>query len=426
MRIRTLTSAGAWALGDQILSSATNFAAGIVVGRTVGPAGYGSFMLAFGSWIILLGATRAILVLPYTVAASGAPASDWRRATKSTAGAVLAFGIVFGVVALIAGAVLGPDSPTGSAFLALGLFGAPLALQDFWRFAAFSQDSPRAAALNDGVWAVVQALSLGALVLTHTLTPATAVVSWGLGAAAGALFGLRQFRISPALGRSERNFIRQNAAMAGWFGLSNASYQAGSYGAILMVGAGVGPEALGGLGSVRNLLTPARLVLSSSESIVLPIAVRAAKKTSRAPLNRLCRLYSLASAGFYAVIGLAVILVGPPTLRFVFGENFVRYSELFTPVVAATTISGLASGWLIGFRALGQGRSLTVLQTISTIVQLLIIAVALPFGLLTVAWGLAAGEAVRSTLAWVMFAKSASSAAVGKAPAEEATAIIEL
>lgn len=403
MRIRIFTTEGAWALGDQILSSATNFAAGVVVARTIGPAGYGSFTLAFGSWVILLGATRAMLVQPYTVVASGTSAQEWQSATRSTAAAVLGFGIVFAVVAVAASVVLGTSTPTGGAFLALGIFAGPLALQDFWRFAAFSQTAPRAAAFNDGVWAIVQAISLAALLATHTLTPATAVGSWGLGALAGALFGLRQFRLRPWLGPMERKFMRQNAGLAGWYGLASAAYQAGSYGAVLLVGAGVGPAALGGLGSTNNLLAPARLVASSGESLLLPIVARAARQEERDALRRICSAYSLGFAAFFALAGGALILVGPMALRFLFGSKYEGFSPLIAPVVAAAAISGLASGLVLGFRALAEGRMLAGLQTASSVAKILIVAVSLPFGLLAIAWGLAAAEVVRTALAWGMF-----------------------
>ena len=408
MKSQTLTTMGAWAIGDQILSSATNFAAAIVVARIIGPAGYGSFTLAFSSWILLLGATRAMLVQPYTVAASGTSVRDWQNATRSTAATVLIFGFIFGIVAASVGIVLGVASATGSAFLTLSLFAAPLALQDFWRFAAFSQGSPRAAAFNDAVWAVVQAISLAILVATHTLSPATAVGSWGLGALAGALFGLRQFRIWPAFGIRERTFSRQQAALAGWYGLSNASYQAGSYGAVLLVGAGLGPAALGGFGSVQNLMAPPRLVASAGESIMLPIIAQTAREDAQVALQTLCKRFSLQVAGFFALTGAALILTGSLALRLLFGPDYVRFAPLLPAIVTASVVSGLSSGVILGFRALGEGRSLAYLQTASSAAQIAIVAVSLPFGLVTIVWALAAAEGLRTALAWVMFRKAVS------------------
>lgn len=405
MKLRILTTTGAWALGDQVLSSATNFAAAIVVARTVGPAGYGSFTLAFGTWTVLLGATRAMLAQPYTVAASGALDQDWQRATRGTAAAVVVFGVAFGIAAVGVGAIIGLGTPTGGAFVALGLFAAPLALQDFWRFAAFSRTMPKAAAINDGVWAIVQALVLSVLVLTRELTPATAVGAWGLGALAGALVGFVQYSVRPKLGAAEWRFIRQNAVSAGWFGVSNASYQAGAYGTVLLVGAGLGPTALGGLGSADNLMAPARLVASSGESIMLPLVAREARQARNHSVRRLCMSYSLGFAAFFALAGWALVWAGPFALHLLFGMDYVRFAPLLPAVVAVTAISGLASGLILGFRALGEGRPLAVLQATSAAARIAIVAATVPFGLLAVAWGLAAAETLRTGLAWVMFEK---------------------
>ena len=404
--IRRFTTLGAWALTDQVLSSLTNFGAGIVVARTAGPAGFGSFTLAFGSWVVLRGVTRSMLVQPYTVVASGTAAQDWRDATRATAAASLAAGIIFGIAAIGVGAVIGIATPTGSAFAVLGVFAAPLALQDFWRFAAFSRSTPRAAAANDGVWAIVEAFALAAMVTTNRLTPATAIASWGVGALAGALFGFWQFQVRPSLGSTQRGFIRQNAALAGWFGVENASYMAGYYGAQLLVWVGLGPAALGGLGSALTLMGPALLVASAGEAVVLPIAAREARGVHRRPLGRLCNTYSVAFAGFFAIAGMALVWLGPSVFRFVFGEDYVPFTSLLPPIVATAVVSGLASGQIMGLRALGEARGLAALQTVSSVAKIAVIALLLQFGLVYVVWGLAVADALRAVLGWAMLGRA--------------------
>ena len=220
VKIRAIAGLGAWALCDQVLSSGTNFAVGIIIARSLGPAGLGSFALAFGGWLVMSSFLRAFITQPYMVTASGAGEREWREDTASAAGAQLMLGIAAGIGLLIAGIVVGPTGPTGSALVAVGVFAAPLAIQDFWRFAAFSRRMPRKAAANDGVWALVQAAALGALIATDTLTAATAMSAWGLGGLAGALVGMAQFRLWPRPGRDMRSWIRHHAAFGGWIALA--------------------------------------------------------------------------------------------------------------------------------------------------------------------------------------------------------------
>ncbi len=344
-----------------------------------------------------------MLVQPYIVTASGASRNAWSAATRGSAAGVVVFGAVFGLVSIAAGLALGVGTPAGGAFVALGIFAAPLALQDFWRFAAFALGLPRSAAYNDGVWAIVQTLCLSAAVMTGTLTPATAIGSWGLGALAGALFGLVQFRMWPSLGSSERKVLRGSATLSGWFGMTNALFEAGSYGTLLLIAAGAGQAALGGLGAVRNSLAPARLAASSLEAVTLPLLARLARQNNQGAVGRLCRSYGFGAGSLFALIGCGLILAGPASLRLLFGARFVQFSSLLLPVVVAAVASGLGSGVRLGFRALSQGRTLATIQLLSSAGKLGIVAVMLPFGLVVAVWGLAAAELLCTIFSVVIF-----------------------
>src|SRR5437764_6373982 len=64
-----------WGLADQALSSMTNFALAILVARSVSTSALGAFGLAFTTYTITLGATRALCQEPLTVcySATGEP-----------------------------------------------------------------------------------------------------------------------------------------------------------------------------------------------------------------------------------------------------------------------------------------------------------------------------------------------------------------
>jgi O-antigen/teichoic acid export membrane protein len=416
LRIRSTARRGAWALLDQILSSGTNFATGIVIARTLGPAGYGTFALAFGAWLLIMGFGRALITQPYMVTESGAPKAEWKGATSSAAGAILVLGVAAGVLFLAVGLVFGVQSPTGLALVTVGLFAGPLALQDFWRFAAFSQQVPRKAAANDAVWALAQAAALGTLIAVDMLTATTAVAAWGTGALAGAVYGIWQFRVWPTFGRSVRAWVHKIAALGGWFALSSAIYQIGSYAVLIMVGASLGRAALGGLRSTMNLFAPAQLVAISGESIMLPTAARKVRNGRGADLRSVCMVYSLVLATCFAVAGGALMLFGPDIYRLVFGNEFTQYATLIPPILAQTVAAALASGPSIGIRALAEGRRLAVIQTASSFARVVLVAAALPLGLTAAAWGLAIAEMGRAVISWIVFRSAlrrpASTAAV--------------
>ena len=402
VRIRAIAGLGAWALSDQLLSSGTNFAVGIVIARTLGPAGLGSFTLAFGGWLVMSGFLRAFITQPYMVAASGSAAAAWRDDTASAAGAQLLFGLVGGVSLVMAGLVVGPTEPTGSALVAVGVFAAPLALQDFWRFTAFSRRMPRKAVTNDGVWAIAQAAVLGILIVTDTLTAATAMSAWGIGALAGALVGFAQFRIRPSPGPLIREWVRNHAALGGWMALASAAYSVGSYAVLIMLNS-LGRRALGGWRSTMNLFAPAQLLATSAESIMLPTAVRMAKDGERDKLQATCVLYSVVLAGCFAAMGGVLFLLGPIVYRLVFGPRFAQYADLVQPVLAQTVAAGLLSGASVGIRALSHGRKMAEIQAVNSTMRVLLVAALLSSGLTAAIWAVALADIAGAGLAWVLF-----------------------
>src|SRR6188472_939917 len=74
------------ALADQMLSSATNFALGFVIARTLGPVDFGAFNLAFAAYLIALGSSRSMNTDPLMIRYSAGSAARWRTGTSSATG----------------------------------------------------------------------------------------------------------------------------------------------------------------------------------------------------------------------------------------------------------------------------------------------------------------------------------------------------
>ena len=142
----------AWGVADQAASSLTNVIVGVLVARTLGPAGFGAFSIAFATYLIALNTSRGISTDPLMVRFSDVDPTIWKRAVTGSSGAALASGVLVGsTCAAVATAVGGPAGP---ALLALGITLPGLLVQDSWRFAFFSQGRPALALANDVVWAV--------------------------------------------------------------------------------------------------------------------------------------------------------------------------------------------------------------------------------------------------------------------------------
>jgi O-antigen/teichoic acid export membrane protein len=402
---------GAWALADQVLSSATNFALSLFVARWLAPKAFGSFALAIAAWITLLGLCRAALVQPYVVEASRERLPEWRASTRSAGGAVLVAGICGGAVIALVGVILGPGTPTGQAFVILGGLAPFLVVQDFWRFAAFSRNRARAAVANDGLWAIVQAAFL-LLIVRHHATTATAMVAWGAGAVAGAFLGTLQFRLLPSLSRATLRWARRISRWGGWFGLSNGLYAGGNQAVAVIVAAGSGPAALGGLRGVQTLLGPAQLVAQSGDAVALPAGSRHYAADGNRGLTGFAVRYGVLLTVLLGGFGAVLVIGRSSILRFVLGPKFVPYGSLVLPLALGLVATSWSLSSSVALRSALKGRQLAQGEALGAVSRIVLVAVLLHFdGVVGAAWGVVLGSLVHASGMWWLYLRASRTSA---------------
>ena len=99
-----------WGVGDQALSSVTNFAVAVVVARNVSTAEFGAFTLAFAAYLIILTISRAVTTEPLTIRYSTAGLEGWRSGTTRAVGGAVLFGVGSGAAVTVVGFVIGDDA----------------------------------------------------------------------------------------------------------------------------------------------------------------------------------------------------------------------------------------------------------------------------------------------------------------------------
>ena len=186
-----------WGLLDQMLSSVTNFALNILVARAVSPRDFGAFSLAYATYTLALGATRALALEPLVVRFSAASEDRWRSAAGSAAATSLVIGAVIGMLIVLAAAVATADLRT--AFVLLGIALPGLLLQDAWRFSFFASGRGDQAFLNDLVWAAALLPAAGLLLATGNQSITSLMAVWAASGWIAAAVGLAQGRILPRL-----------------------------------------------------------------------------------------------------------------------------------------------------------------------------------------------------------------------------------
>ncbi len=342
-----------WGIGDQAMSSLTNFLLSIFVARSLGAAQFGAFGLAYVTYGLAINASRGLSIEPLLIRFSGTVPPTWRRATAHSTGTALLVGLATGACALGAGRLVG--GTTGLAFVALGLTLPGLMLQDSWRYAFFALGQGHHAFINDAIWAVVLLPALVILRMTGHANVFWFVIAWGVGANVGAAIAPLQARVMPNLvGATE--WLSRHRDLGPRYLLENTGGNVSATLRSYSVSYLLGLAAVGYMQAANTLMGPFTIILAGVSLITLP---EAAKLMRRAPqhLPIFCAAAS-AALTLLAVLWGAVLLVGLPRGlgQLMLGHLWRPTYPLVLPATLAIMSSCATSGALLGLHALGAAR----------------------------------------------------------------------
>jgi hypothetical protein len=387
-----------WGLSDQALSSATNFGVAILIARSVSQADYGSFSLAFATYLIALNVHRGLSTDPLNVRFSHSEPPVWRRATAAATGTALLVGLAFGVGCVIAGLLA--EGPLRVSLLALGLCMPGLLLQDAWRLSFFTNGTGHNSFANDLLWAVLQISAFGVLIFTGNDSIGPLMLAWGGAAGVAALFGIAQARLRPrptqvpAWLKAQRDLAPQYLAA----NLTVAGFSAaGIYGLGLVAG-------LGTVGAVRVteqlVLGPLNVAFQGVNLMAVPEAVRMLRRGIR-QLLATALVAGVGLALMAVAIGVAILLMPDAWGQALLKAAWEPARALVVPATITAAIVGLVSGAEIGLRALAQAnRSLATRLTTSTLTLTGMVGGGAVGGAKGAMWGLAGAEVLAGTIWW--------------------------
>lgn len=337
-----------WALTDQALSSLTNFALTLLAARSLHPAEFGGFTLAFSGYLIALGLSRAVSSEPLVVRFSDAPVHAWREGTSRATGSALIVGLVAALAMVVAASIT--RGATGIALFAIAPFLPGLLLQDAWRFAFFASRSGDRAAANDAIWAMLLATALVVVfVLGHPSIVAFAV-AWGAAGTGAALFGLLQARLVP----------RPHGFLSWWhaqwdlvprFAAEFAATIGSTQVALYVIGALSGLAAVGAIRAAQVLLGPLNVLFMGAVLFIVPEAARRAQRSLPALLR--FGLGVSASLAIGVMLWSGALLLVPTGV----GELLLRTAwqagrTLFVPIALVMAGTGVMSGAVLILRGI--------------------------------------------------------------------------
>jgi len=385
----------AWIVADQGVSSLTNFAATLVIARSLDVAAFGAFSLAFLVTALMVTVERAIVALPLAIRTSTQP--DQGDEVAAAAGAAVVCGGLAGLSILIAAVAIGGQ--VGQALAVVGVLAPGLALQDTWRFAFFTAGRASRAVVNDLVWAGAQAVLFTAVLLPGRGSAATLTAAWAGGAAVAAVVGSAQAGIVPALSRAGY-YLGRHRRLGGVFALevviSRGLFQITvmALGAILSVGA------VGAIRGCQALFGPYTVMLLGLQSAGIP---EGSRLLARAPhrLDLVLRAMSGALAVVSLAWGAALLLMPDAWGRALLGATWPAAREVLVPTTVMTVGVAVSCGAIVGLRILSAAVSSLRVRVVAGITALGAgVAGGTYGGLVGGVWGLCIGAWINAVGTW--------------------------
>ncbi|MDP9264728.1 MAG: hypothetical protein M3O91_01220 [Chloroflexota bacterium] len=352
MRLFALGRRAGWGLADQAFSSITNFGVALLIARTVAPADFGAFSLAFAAYNVALNISRALGTQPLVIRHTGPVTPRWRRAVAAAGGTALVVGTAGGGILLVVAALTG--GAVRDAFLVMGLLMPGLLLQDAWRFAFFSSGRGGHACANDVAWAVFQFPAMVVITFFGNSSLVPGMIAWGGAAALAAVFGVAQAGLLPDP-RAALSWWRANRDLSARYAVLEITGMGGAQISLYAVTAIAGLAAVGTLRAGELLLGPLNVLIQGIQLAALPEGVRLLRD-STAALRRLALLLSTVLATAVIMWGTFVWLIPDGVGAAILGVSWGPAHSVVAPLALALAASAANIGATVGLRALAAAR----------------------------------------------------------------------
>lgn len=404
-----------WGLADQVLSSLTNFGLSILVARSVATSSLGAFGLAFTTYTITLGATRALCSEPLSVRYSATSPDHWEEGAALSTGAAVVLGAgACGICLMVGSAIWGT---LGQSLAVMGLAMPGLIVQDTWRTAFFSRLRGSQAFMNDLVWAVAQAVFVAiVLVSGHPSTPAF-IAAWGAAANVAALYGAVQ------AGRLPRpsgtwDWLTRHRDLGPRYLVEFAARNAAQSGSMFTTAAFSGLAGAGALRGAQIALGPLNILNIGITAPAITEAVRIQRRSPRRML-RMVAILGASMAILFTAWGLAMFLLPAHLGHALLRRSWAAAHPVILPYTAVMAASGALTGATVGLRALAASKRSMRARLITGVLALAgATAGAALDGAVGAASGLAVGLGVGGIQWWIQLRLAVHETESSRGPAQ--------
>lgn len=367
-----------WAVGDQMVISAANFATMILLARGLSPAEFGGFTLVYSILLFANSLQSGLITQPHNILGATRRGGDYVRYTTSTAVAQAALAAGAATLSMAAwGAGLLAGWEAAPILLAMAPAMAAWQLQEFARRVFYTEGRASSAFAIDLLAYAGLVLGLAALHRAGALTGATALYAHAAAFSAAAVVGAWRLRCRLA-GPFDPGVIRENWHFGKWLAAGDVvghwlSTQLFIYLAAAMIGA----AAAGVLKAIQTVFGPTRvLILALNAQLPIRLA-RALEAGGRPALHRQLVAALLAAVPTLGGYCLLVAAFSGPILRLLYGEKYAGYPSLLALYAGFTLLSGVTIILSAALRAQRLSRFIFTSRLTATLVTV-------PFGCLLI------------------------------------------
>lgn len=358
-----IRGAGAYNLADQVVSSGANFMLGVLVARVGGPHDLGVFGLVWLVWLAVLGVNRALVCEPMTV--HGSLSGDAQR--SEGASAAIGVGLLCAIAfAAVCGLLQLGGMKDAIVLLALVPWIPALLLQDYFRMLSFRLGRPDHALVSDLVFLVVQLVVVGGLLFFDITGLYALLASWGLGACAGAAYGIAKAGLRLRM-KSGSRLMCELWSHSRWFVAEFWTRYIATNGYMLVLPILLTVADFGLFRSGIGLIGPLMVIFIAGGNVGLPGCVRSLRQDGQSGLDRYTARLTLAVAAFTLAYCGLVALAAPWLLTAVYGVAFAGAAEVTRLLAVAYMLSSLAFGCGVALKALNEMRKMWLIRVLSTV-----------------------------------------------------------
>lgn len=373
----------------QVFSSLSNLLIVVAIARAGGEESVGRWAIVFGAYLIAVGFQRSLIWEP-------ALASIGRASASVGLSAALTASLLLGIVPVIVFGAAGSLSqfPEFVALSAVWLF---LGVNDSLRYRFFALGSPERVCLMDAVWCLMS-LVAWAPIQEHG-NVSLAVALWGLGGLAGAVLGISidSPRLAP-VATAMRWWREYGQRLGSALVLETLVYTVSTQGVVLGLAWILSASDLGALRAAQIVVSPAALVLTAANVVLLPYLSHSPKSEGR----RIALWASVGLTGTTALLILSTVSLAPVIYRLIFNASISASPGLVISMGLVLVGNAVATGASALLKTEGAARPIVHARLLASLAGIpAVLGGAAAGGIRLAAWGLVVQSAVMAgALVW--------------------------